>query len=237
MRASGLRLAARWKSRPSNTSGNCVANGRPFPQGASPVRNSPIPDGPTFLRGARDGGAGQSARPGLLPTGHAEAAQHAGWHGIAEPVRLDDLTAAETVDLLARSPAGPGPGEMDGAGELCAELGCLPLSHRPGRRIPRAGPGHAAGVPAPAGGLSGADVPGRRRGQRRRARHRPDLARQAGPARGHAAGQWPAPGAGMVRPRADPFAVWSTGYARYERPWSRCRNPSEARSFQAVNAR
>jgi hypothetical protein len=68
--------------------------------------------------------------------------------------RLDEDEAVAKASLEAmREPW------LDGAGELCAELGCLLLA------IDQAGPGHAAGVPEPAGGVPGADVPVRRRGQ------------------------------------------------------------------------
>jgi hypothetical protein len=56
-----------------------------------------------------------------------------GWHGIAIPLPLDVLDPAEARQLLAgilshgRSP-GPGPGQLDGAEELCVELGRLPLA-------------------------------------------------------------------------------------------------------------
>jgi tetratricopeptide (TPR) repeat protein len=51
-----------------------------------------------------------------------------GWHNIAVPVRLDVLDQADAMDLLTRILAWDEPGEVDGAGELCAELGCLPLA-------------------------------------------------------------------------------------------------------------
>ncbi|WP_330317592.1 tetratricopeptide repeat protein [Streptomyces platensis] len=50
-----------------------------------------------------------------------------GWHYLATPVPVDVLDQAEAVDLLTRilhrTPAG-----LDGADELCAELGRLPLA-------------------------------------------------------------------------------------------------------------
>jgi tetratricopeptide (TPR) repeat protein len=53
-----------------------------------------------------------------------------GWHHLADPVRLDVLAPAEALDLLTRitAVAGAGPGDLDGAAELCAELGFLPLA-------------------------------------------------------------------------------------------------------------
>jgi tetratricopeptide (TPR) repeat protein len=52
-----------------------------------------------------------------------------GWHatGVA-PVRLDVLDPAEAQALLAAILAPDRPGEADGAAELCAELGYLPLA-------------------------------------------------------------------------------------------------------------
>ena len=48
-----------------------------------------------------------------------------GWHAITSSViRLDVLSPDDAVELLTRI----APGEADGAGELCAELGCLPLA-------------------------------------------------------------------------------------------------------------
>jgi hypothetical protein len=48
-----------------------------------------------------------------------------GWHAITSSVvRLDVLSVEDAVDLLTRIAAG----EADGAGELCTELGCLPLA-------------------------------------------------------------------------------------------------------------
>jgi len=51
-----------------------------------------------------------------------------GWHGTAVPVRLDVLEAAEAQALLAAILGPVRPGEADGAAELCAELGFLPLA-------------------------------------------------------------------------------------------------------------
>src|SRR5206468_7002579 len=51
-----------------------------------------------------------------------------GWHGIAVPVRLDVLDPAEAQDLPAAIRAPDQPREADGAAELCAELGFLPLA-------------------------------------------------------------------------------------------------------------
>ena len=48
-----------------------------------------------------------------------------GWHAITSSVvRLDVLSAQDAVELLTRI----APGAADGAGELCIELGCLPLA-------------------------------------------------------------------------------------------------------------
>ena len=54
-----------------------------------------------------------------------------GWHHTATPVRLDVLTPSEASQLLAAilthsRPSGPG--QLDSADELCAELGHLPLA-------------------------------------------------------------------------------------------------------------
>ncbi|MEU4825112.1 NB-ARC domain-containing protein [Actinomadura sp. NPDC023710] len=58
-----------------------------------------------------------------------------GWHRYrAQVLRLDVLTEEQAVDLLTQiaAPAGPGAGSgstgLDGAAELVAELGCLPLA-------------------------------------------------------------------------------------------------------------
>jgi tetratricopeptide (TPR) repeat protein len=55
-----------------------------------------------------------------------------GWQGIATPVRLDVLTPAEgrqlLTDLITGAGQPPGPKRLAGAGELCAELGFLPLA-------------------------------------------------------------------------------------------------------------
>ena len=51
-----------------------------------------------------------------------------GWHGTAVPVRLDVLDPAEAQALLVAIVAPGRPGEADGAAELCAELGFLPLA-------------------------------------------------------------------------------------------------------------
>ncbi|GEB60108.1 FxSxx-COOH system tetratricopeptide repeat protein [Streptomyces gardneri] len=51
------------------------------------------------------------------------------WHDVTTVVRLDVLDQAEAVDLLTRRAATTAPGRnMDGAAELCAELGYLPLA-------------------------------------------------------------------------------------------------------------
>src|ERR1019366_627702 len=51
-----------------------------------------------------------------------------GWHATAVPVRLDVLDPAEAMDLLTRILTQGQPREGGGAGELCAELGYLPLA-------------------------------------------------------------------------------------------------------------
>jgi tetratricopeptide (TPR) repeat protein len=51
-----------------------------------------------------------------------------GWHGTAAPVRLDVLDPAEAQAMLAAILSPDRPGTADGAAELCAELGCLPLA-------------------------------------------------------------------------------------------------------------
>jgi len=53
-----------------------------------------------------------------------------GWHAIATavPVRLDELDQAEAEALLTAILTQDRPREVDGAGALCAELGCLPLA-------------------------------------------------------------------------------------------------------------
>ena len=51
-----------------------------------------------------------------------------GWHGTAVPVRLDVLDPAEAQALLAAILTQDRPREADGAAELCAELGFLPLA-------------------------------------------------------------------------------------------------------------
>ena len=51
-----------------------------------------------------------------------------GWHGTAVPLRLDVLDPAEAEALLVGILAQGGPRDLDGAAELCAELGFLPLA-------------------------------------------------------------------------------------------------------------
>jgi tetratricopeptide (TPR) repeat protein len=51
-----------------------------------------------------------------------------GWHATAVPVRLDVLDQAEAEALLTAILTQDKPREVDGAGELCAELGFLPLA-------------------------------------------------------------------------------------------------------------
>ncbi|MFI9297546.1 tetratricopeptide repeat protein [Streptomyces gardneri] len=50
------------------------------------------------------------------------------WHGIPTVVRLDVLDETEAIDLLTRTITAAGPRDLDGAAELCAELGHLPLA-------------------------------------------------------------------------------------------------------------
>ncbi|MFF9727788.1 tetratricopeptide repeat protein [Streptomyces gardneri] len=50
------------------------------------------------------------------------------WHGIPTVVRLDVLDETEALDLLTRIATAAGPRDLDGAAELCAELGHLPLA-------------------------------------------------------------------------------------------------------------
>ena len=52
----------------------------------------------------------------------------AGWHATAVPVRLDVLDPAEAEALLSAILTQDRPREVDGAAELCAELGYLPLA-------------------------------------------------------------------------------------------------------------
>ncbi len=51
-----------------------------------------------------------------------------GWHSIASPIQLDVLEAAEAAELLARIIAHGGYRDLDGAQQLCEQLGCLPLA-------------------------------------------------------------------------------------------------------------
>ncbi len=51
-----------------------------------------------------------------------------GWHGTAVPVRLDVLDPAEARALLTAILTQDPPRDLDGIGELCAELGFLPLA-------------------------------------------------------------------------------------------------------------
>ena len=51
-----------------------------------------------------------------------------GWHATAVPVRLDVLDPAEAEALFTAILTRDRPREVDGAGELCAELGFLPLA-------------------------------------------------------------------------------------------------------------
>ena len=51
-----------------------------------------------------------------------------GWHHPTTLVRLDVLGPAESLDLLTRITTAAGPRDLDGAAELCEELGHLPLA-------------------------------------------------------------------------------------------------------------
>jgi len=51
-----------------------------------------------------------------------------GWHNTAVLIRLDVLDQAEAMDLLNWILTQGGPRDLDGAEELCAELGYLPLA-------------------------------------------------------------------------------------------------------------
>ena len=105
-----------------------------------------------------------------------------GWHATAVPVRLDVLDPAEAQALLYAILTQDRPREVDGAAELCAELGFLPLA------IEQAGAYLAQGGTTPRQYLDllarypAAMYAGHRRGRRRRPHHRPDLARHPGPA-------------------------------------------------------
>ncbi|HXP22255.1 MAG TPA: NB-ARC domain-containing protein [Streptosporangiaceae bacterium] len=108
----------------------------------------------------------------------------AGWHQITSlVVRLDILAEGEAVELLSSIATQGRPGaDLDGARELCAELGFLPLAIEAGSRVPAPGqPGtprlrQAAGR-APGGPLRPG---GGRRG--RRAHDSQNLANHPGPA-------------------------------------------------------
>ncbi|WP_328890205.1 tetratricopeptide repeat protein [Streptomyces sp. NBC_00316] len=50
------------------------------------------------------------------------------WHHATTVVRLDVLDPAESLDLLTRTLTAHGPRDLDGAADLCAELGHLPLA-------------------------------------------------------------------------------------------------------------
>ena len=52
----------------------------------------------------------------------------AGWHATAVPVRLDVLDPAEAAGMLTAILTHEEPRDLDGAAELCAELGYLPLA-------------------------------------------------------------------------------------------------------------
>jgi tetratricopeptide (TPR) repeat protein len=65
-----------------------------------------------------------------VPTGRylITSRRATGWHNLAQTVHLDVLEPAEALDLLTRVLAPAGPDDLDGAMELCAELGFLPLA-------------------------------------------------------------------------------------------------------------
>ena len=66
-----------------------------------------------------------------VPTGRfvITSRRATGWHNLAQAVRLDVLKQTEAVDLLTGIIGGQEVGrDLDGAGELCAELGFLPLA-------------------------------------------------------------------------------------------------------------
>ena len=105
-----------------------------------------------------------------------------GWHGTAVPVRLDVLDPAEAQALLAAILAQDRPRELDGAAELCAELGFLPLAiEQAGAYLAQAGatPREYLDLLARYPAAMYQAAAGRRR---RRPHHRPDLARHPGPA-------------------------------------------------------
>ena len=105
-----------------------------------------------------------------------------GWHGTAVPVRLDVLDPAEAQALLAAILAPDRPEEADGAAELCAELGFLPLAiEQAGAYLAQAGatPREYLDLLARYPAAMYQAAAGRRR---RRPHHRPDLARHLGPA-------------------------------------------------------
>jgi tetratricopeptide (TPR) repeat protein len=63
-----------------------------------------------------------------------------GWHNLAKTVSLDVLNPAEALDLLTQVLVPAGPRDLDGAAELCAELGFLPLAvEQAGAYIAQAG--------------------------------------------------------------------------------------------------
>ena len=98
------------------------------------------------------------------------------------PVRLDVLDPAEAQALLAAILAPDRPREPDGAAELCAELGFLPLAiEQAGAYLAQAGatPREYLGLLARYPAAMYQAAAGRRR---RRPHHRPDLARHPGPA-------------------------------------------------------
>ncbi len=101
-----------------------------------------------------------------------------GWHGLATPVPVDVLDPAEAVDLLTHLL--PALADLNGAAELCAELGHLPLAvEQAGAYIAEAGITPPR-LPRPAGHLPGRHVPAQRRGHRPLAQHGPRLARHPG---------------------------------------------------------
>ena len=83
-----------------------------------------------------------------------------GWYATAAPVRLDVLDPAEAEALLTAILTRDRPREVDGAAELCAELGFLPLAiEQAGAYIAEAGTTPREYLDA-AGQLPGRHVPG-----------------------------------------------------------------------------
>jgi tetratricopeptide (TPR) repeat protein len=66
---------------------------------------------------------------GSAPTGRflITSRRATGWHGIATSIRLDVLEPGEAVEQLTRIVGHCGPRDLNGAEDLCVELGMLPL--------------------------------------------------------------------------------------------------------------